>query len=506
MSFWIHLRHREAVARTRRTRGFLVAALGAAVAGQIGVPTVLLPDNGYVSVNPPVNAQLVGALNSRATHPAFLRLLNHLLTLVFPDGVRIETPLEERTRAEALRILADHRCADLLPETRSCAKSRRPERHPHCGVCSQCVDRRFATVAAGLEEHDPAPRYEVEVFADPLKPGEAKTFAASYVGFAQRVDELGAEPLFNEYPELDLCLDPDAPGLAVAAEQLADLLQRHSAEVLGVLETMIARHSQQIARRRLREGCLLALAIGPQATEEGLGKATEREGDLCAEDSPAETSLLAPGAGAPEPPVERGSSEPHPSRLERQADYWLVVFRNQKGLYKDSRSMRRLARLLKAPGESLTALDLVAGTSPPTRRVAPDNEASPTVTSRPDDVPVDAILDPATLRNYRNERRRLRGAIVAAETAGDGELVDRLRSEFTWVDGQIREGMGLGGRLRQKNPEEFARQSVHKGIRARIDAFEEQMPCLADHLRHSVTLSVDCCYNPRPLERWTVVL
>ncbi len=452
MSFWIHLRNREAVARTRRTRGFLVAALGAAVAGQIGVPTVLLPDNGYVSVNPPINAQLVGALNSRATHPAFLRLLNHLLELVFPDGVRIENPLEERTRAEALQILADHGCADLLPETRSCAKSRRSERHPHCGVCSQCVDRRFATVAAGMEDYDSAGRYEVEVFTDPLTPGQAKTFAASYVGFAQRVDELGAEALFDEYPELDLCLDPDAPGLMVAAERLAGLLQRHSAEVLGVLETMITRHGQQIARRRLSEGCLLTLAIGPQAAEEGPGEATEPEEDaLCEGESLAEASLLARGAGASAPPVERGSSEPPPHRFERQGDYWLVVFRNKKGIYKDSRAMRRLARLLKAPGESLKALDLVAGTSPPSRRVTPDNDASPIVTWQPYDVPVDAILDPASLRHYRTERRRLRGAIAAAEAAGDGQLVDRLRSEFGWVDRQIRQGTGLGGRLR---PEE----------------------------------------------------
>jgi hypothetical protein len=89
LSFWIHNRGPEAVERTRRTRGFLVAALGAAVAGQAELPTVLLPDNGYVSLNPPVNAQLVGALNSRGTHPTFLRLVNRLLELVFPGGVQV---------------------------------------------------------------------------------------------------------------------------------------------------------------------------------------------------------------------------------------------------------------------------------------------------------------------------------------------------------------------------------------------------------------------------------
>ncbi len=377
MSFWIHLRNREAVARTRRTRGFLVGALGAAVAGQIGVPTVLLPDNGYVSINLPINAQLVGAINSRATHPAFLRLLNRLLDLVFPDGVRIENPLEERTRAEALRILANHGCADLLPETRSCAKSRRPEKHPHCGVCSQCVDRRFATVAAGLEEHDPAGRYEVKLFTDRLPLGEAKTFATSYVGFAQRVDELEAEALFDEYPELDLCLDPNAPGLAAAAGRLAGLLKRHSAEVLDVLGEMVGREGKTIARRRLQPGTLLALTVGlEQEAERQLGGGSEDASEGHDEPTRAwdgETSE-GPGAGA----VGSGSSAHH--RFERHGKSWYIAFGEEKALVDHSAGMTRLARLLKAPGQSLTALDLFTWSGP--GKEAPDGMRSRTTTGR----------------------------------------------------------------------------------------------------------------------------
>ncbi|MBA3518173.1 MAG: 7-cyano-7-deazaguanine synthase, partial [Rhizobiales bacterium] len=239
LSFWIHQRGKEAVERTRRTRGFLVAALGSAVAGQVGLPTVLLPDNGYVSINPPVNAQLVGALNSRGTHPTFLRLVNHLLDLVFPDGVQLENPLEYRTRAEALTLLVEHGCEQLLSDTRSCSHSRQLADKSHCGVCSQCVDRRFATVAAGLEAFDPPDRYGVDIFTDPLGEGDPRVFATSYIGHAQRVDKLAPEDLFFEFPELNACIDLEGRGVAVSAASLADMLKRHADEVLGVIGTMI---------------------------------------------------------------------------------------------------------------------------------------------------------------------------------------------------------------------------------------------------------------------------
>ena len=36
--------------------------------------------------------------------------------------------------------------------------------HPHCGQCSQCIDRRFAILAAGQEHEDPAEAYKVDLF------------------------------------------------------------------------------------------------------------------------------------------------------------------------------------------------------------------------------------------------------------------------------------------------------------------------------------------------------
>ena len=36
--------------------------------------------------------------------------------------------------------------------------------NPHCGKCSQCIDRRFAMIAAGQEHNDPDEAYKVNLF------------------------------------------------------------------------------------------------------------------------------------------------------------------------------------------------------------------------------------------------------------------------------------------------------------------------------------------------------
>src|ERR1035438_9279053 len=36
--------------------------------------------------------------------------------------------------------------------------------HTHCGVCSQCIDRRFGIIAAQAEEFDPVTQYRLGIF------------------------------------------------------------------------------------------------------------------------------------------------------------------------------------------------------------------------------------------------------------------------------------------------------------------------------------------------------
>jgi 7-cyano-7-deazaguanine synthase in queuosine biosynthesis len=203
LSFWIHRRGAEAADSSQRSRAFLFASLRAAVASELGIARVLLGDNGIVSLNLPINGQLVGTLASRSTHPTFISMFNDFVSAVLPTPVRVSNPLQFQTRPEVLGILAHTGHEALLQETNSCSRGRgRPLAVPHCGYCSQCVDRRFGSIAAGLEEHDLAEGYELDIFTHVLPEGEARTVAESYVRFARDIDALPDDGLFDAYPQL----------------------------------------------------------------------------------------------------------------------------------------------------------------------------------------------------------------------------------------------------------------------------------------------------------------
>ena len=160
----VHRTGNEARERTRRSRAFLYGALALAAAHRMGAAAVLLSDNGVVSLNLPTNRQLVGARTSRSTHPRYIVLLNTLATAVLDQPPEIRNPLWDRTRREVVERIAAAGQPELIGATLSCVNvQRRPRTRPHCGSCSQCIDRRFATVGAGLKEYDPPERYGLDM-------------------------------------------------------------------------------------------------------------------------------------------------------------------------------------------------------------------------------------------------------------------------------------------------------------------------------------------------------
>jgi len=251
----------EAREGSQRSRAFLYAAMGSAVADSLGIGEVLLADNGIVSLNLPINDQLLGALASRATHPKFIRSFNRLVNHVLSPELLVTNPLRYRTRAESLDVLKRHGLSDLLQETTSCSRWRGlPKATPHCGTCSQCIDRRFASLAADLEEHDLGERYKTKIFLDALG-GKALTAASSYVRFARTTSVLDEEGLFLEYPQLDDCVLADDPEPGVVARQLALMTKRHADEVLTVLRQQVEYASRGLVLGDLPPTCLVRLAI-----------------------------------------------------------------------------------------------------------------------------------------------------------------------------------------------------------------------------------------------------
>jgi 7-cyano-7-deazaguanine synthase in queuosine biosynthesis len=230
---------------TQRTRSFLFAALGAASASTLGLSKVVLADNGIVSLNLPINDQEIGAIASRSTHPKFIGFFNKLAATVLPCQPQVCNPLWARTKAEALDVLRSAKAEPLLQETNSCAhRSRLPVVTPHCGVCSQCIERRFASTAAGMEEYDLAERYREDIFRGSLQ-GNGLTMAESYVRFARKADGMPVEGLFLEYPQLNDCILSEDPTPAMTAEALGNLVLRNAATVMAVMAGELAKAAHE---------------------------------------------------------------------------------------------------------------------------------------------------------------------------------------------------------------------------------------------------------------------
>ncbi|MBI5948578.1 MAG: recombinase family protein [Chloroflexi bacterium] len=219
-----------------------------------------MADNGIVSVNLAVSDQLAGALASRSTHPRFLWLLNRLLQRL-PEAreVTISNPLAFDTRDEALGELVEAGIPEALQATVSCANHRgRPKLQQHCGHCSQCVSRRFATAATGLEEYDLPERYGLDVLNDPL-PDDRRPYVVSFVRQAGRIANATEDSLFEEFPELFDVILPGDPAPAHTAQKYFALHERHAASVVGVMQKLVASRARDIATSALRPGTLVGL-------------------------------------------------------------------------------------------------------------------------------------------------------------------------------------------------------------------------------------------------------
>ena len=76
-------------------------------------------------------------------------------------------PFAWMTKADVVGRIATNGFGGLIRDTRSCTRVHDMTIHqPHCGYCSQCIDRRFAMLAAGQEHEDPAEAYKVDLFTD----------------------------------------------------------------------------------------------------------------------------------------------------------------------------------------------------------------------------------------------------------------------------------------------------------------------------------------------------
>jgi 7-cyano-7-deazaguanine synthase in queuosine biosynthesis len=150
------------VETTQRSRSFLFAAVAVTVSRLSGLDGIRFFENGVVSFNLPIAGQIIGARATRSTHPRVMHYMQVFFSALLERAIQINNPYIWKTKTEVASVLKASSHGDLLPHSVSCSHSYGMTRlKTHCGRCSQCLDRRFGTLAAGMADVDPQEMWEL---------------------------------------------------------------------------------------------------------------------------------------------------------------------------------------------------------------------------------------------------------------------------------------------------------------------------------------------------------
>ncbi|KAA9341158.1 Qat anti-phage system QueC-like protein QatC [Larkinella humicola] len=152
-----------------RARSILFIGLGLAVANCCNNIPLIIPENGFISLNVPLTFTRHGSHSTRTTHPYFLYSFQQILNkLSIP--IQIDNPYQFKTKGE---MVGDCENPALLKahfkSTLSCAhpdQARFKKLPPgtHCGYCTPCLIRRASLEVNGLRDT----KYVMNVQTDPI--------------------------------------------------------------------------------------------------------------------------------------------------------------------------------------------------------------------------------------------------------------------------------------------------------------------------------------------------
>ncbi|MBJ6370778.1 hypothetical protein [Sedimentitalea arenosa] len=255
----------EARDTNQRSRSFLFAALGFVVAQAFGAQRISFFENGIVSHNLPLSPQIVGTMATRTTHPLSLTRMNELLKHLDGSAPEIVNRYQWLTKTEVVQRISQHGASPQIARAVSCTSVRDQDTlRTHCGACSQCLDRRFAILSAGLGQYDPEEIYHTDVLLGDRAQHQSQTIAVEWTRAMMRFEDLDIQTLMNEMGlEVTRILDGH-PGARkqTTLENTLEMHHRQAGVVRGVLETAIRNNARKLANGELPAKSLVRLHIG----------------------------------------------------------------------------------------------------------------------------------------------------------------------------------------------------------------------------------------------------
>lgn len=440
---------------TQRSRSFLYAALAATVTSVLGHNRIRFYENGVTSINLPIAPQVVGGRATRTTHPQSIGGFARLLSTLFARPFAVEAPFLWKTKTDVARLIKDHGCGDLVARSVSCSKTVEATRlHTHCGRCSQCIDRRFATLAAGLdEEEDPPEMYKVDLLTGERTIGENRAMAESFLQRASRLRSGSDIEFFAQYPEVTRVLRRVGLTSDEAGQRIWDLHRRHGEDVFAALAEGHKRFAVEFQQGRLPDSCLLVLAVPGRYRQ-----------------------------GGPD-------ALPTVPTFRLEGEFWKIAFEQEQISLKDKVGLRHLARLLASPGQEVHSALLLAQEAgqPGLVQSGSAGEAS----------------DSLSLRAYRARLELLGEEFAEAARAGDVERQMELREEGEQLTQLLKQVTDIRGNSRKAaDDDEKARQAVSVAIRRAMKVISRKHTPLWRHLNKHLKPGVFCSYAPDPPLTW----
>jgi hypothetical protein len=348
----------------------------------------------------------------------------------------------------------------LIKLSRSCGQTiaLKSRKHTHCGVCSQCLDRRFAVLAADQEANDPASNYAVDLLVGDRGEGDPKTMLAGYLELVDRVSEMGEPAFLTHFGELARALPHLDPPVEVAAARVFALYQRHARQVAGVVDREIAANIRDLRRRRFPESCLLRIAY--------------------------DDGTVPP---APEPLLTAANY------FVRRGECWLARFNGgEPNTILPSKGAAYLRILLSQPHKPVSAARLACLVAGHPAEYALGNAGE--------------VLDREALAAYRTRRAELIADIDLARDQNDAAALRVAEAELAALNEEIGSAMGLGGKVRiESDDADRVRKAVGNAIRRAVEHIAVYDQLLADHLQPPQLTCGRCpCYRPGSTISWEV--
>lgn len=465
---------------TQRSRSFLYVSIGATIAKMLNLKSVKFYENGVISLNLPVCAQVVGGRATRTTHPKVIHGFQKIISMVAEEPFVIENPYIWKTKADIIKVICKAGCQEMLPASTTCTHTwEMTNQHTHCGTCSQCIDRRIAMVAAEADKFDAIEAYKADIFTQGRSKDEDKIMAAAYLERANQVrgqDDIAQFiARYSEVSRVFRYLDGNPAGVA---QKVYDLYKRHAEEVCNAIDTMVGRYITAIRQRTLPGDCLLR-------------------------------TVYESGSVISVPAIAVEEKQPD-NYFRKRGGVWGARYNGNKEILITGvdKGAGYINFLLSRPNKETSVYEIVCGFAIDSCNTVLDSSETTDgfqVTQGVSLNDAGFVADQKAVNEYRETAHELLRNIDEARAENNNTEVKRLQDEMTQIIAAINEAVGLGGRLRKsKDKRKNIRDAFRNAVNRAIENIAKYDKPLAAHLKDSIKCGNEPVYKTEEKFDWEV--